>query len=160
MKLERYLSTIAVVVAAGTLAACSSATPAPGAAAPGEPIPANLPGEPATGTMQSTPSGLKYIVLREGSGTKPTLSDRVQVHYTGYLMDGTKFDSSVDSGQPANFGVTQVITGWQEGLQLMSPGAKYKLIVPAALGYAATGFPPLIPPNADLVFDLELLSVE
>ncbi len=118
-----------------------------------------LPGEPATGEIQSTASGLRYVVLAEGSGDKPTADSNVTVHYTGYLTDGTKFDSSVDRGEPAKFGLNAVIAGWTEGLQLMSPGAKYKLIVPSELGYGPAGFPPVIPGNADLVFDVELLEV-
>jgi peptidylprolyl isomerase len=119
-----------------------------------------LPGEAATGEIKTTPSGLRYVVLKEGTGAKPTANSNVQVDYTGYLTDGTKFDSSVDRGQPAKFALNGVIPGWTEGLQLMAPGAKYKLIVPPELGYGPTGYPPVIPPNAWLVFDVDLQQVQ
>lgn len=106
-----------------------------------------------------TASGLQYKVLREGSGTPPGATDEVTVHYQGTLTDGTKFDSSYDRGEPATFALNQVIPGWTEGLQLMKPGAKYELYIPAALGYGEGGMPPRIPPNSVLVFQVELLNV-
>lgn len=106
-----------------------------------------------------TPSGMAYIVLREGSGPKPSPTDRVEVHYTGWLLDGSKFDSSVDRGQPATFGLNQVIKGWTEGVGLMKEGAKYKLIIPPELAYGKAGRPS-IPPDSVLVFDVELLSIK
>ncbi|MEM8524302.1 MAG: FKBP-type peptidyl-prolyl cis-trans isomerase [Bacteroidota bacterium] len=104
-------------------------------------------------------SGLQYQVLREGQGVVPTSSDRVEVHYHGTLMDGTVFDSSVDRGQPASFGVTQVIKGWVEALQMMPTGSKWRLFIPADLAYGTreTGG---IPPNSVLIFDVELLDIK
>ena len=106
-----------------------------------------------------TPSGLQYEVLKQGSGAKPTASSVVRVHYTGTLLDGTKFDSSVDRGEPAEFGVNQVIAGWTEALQLMPVGSKYKLYIPAAIAYGARGAGEAIPPNAALIFEVELLDI-
>lgn len=103
-------------------------------------------------------SGLQYEVLVEGDGPKPAATDTVTTHYEGRLIDGTVFDSSYQRGEPASFPLNRVIAGWTEGLQLMSPGAKYRLYVPAALGYGdrAAG---AIPPNSTLIFDVELLEV-
>lgn len=109
--------------------------------------------------VTTTASGLQYEVLTEGTGEKPAASDSVTVHYTGKLIDGTVFDSSVDRGEPATFGVTQVIAGWVEGLQLMSEGAKWRLYIPGELAYGANGAGNLIGPNATLIFDVELLKV-
>lgn len=108
----------------------------------------------------TTPSGLQYEVLKEGDGPKPTAADRVEVHYTGKLIDGTVFDSSEERGVPATFGVTQVIPGWVEALQLMKAGSKWRLFIPSNLAYGpngASGSP--IGPNATLIFDVELLKV-
>ncbi len=110
--------------------------------------------------VQTTESGLQYIVLKEGSGDKPSTDSRVKVHYHGTLLDGTVFDSSVDRGEPAEFGVTQVIKGWTEGLQLMSPGAKYKFFIPQELAYGANPRPGgAIQPYAALIFDVELIEI-
>lgn len=111
------------------------------------------------GGAQTTASGLRYITEKEGTGSAPKATDQVTVHYTGYLLDGTKFDSSVDRGQPATFPLNQVIPGWTEGLQLMKEGGKTKLIIPSELGYGANGAGGVIPPNAWLVFDVELIKV-
>ncbi|MEX2578512.1 MAG: FKBP-type peptidyl-prolyl cis-trans isomerase [Verrucomicrobiales bacterium] len=108
---------------------------------------------------QSTYSGLQYEVLRPGTGKRPTTSDRVKVHYHGYLPDGTVFDSSVQRGQPAVFGLNQVIAGWREGIPLMREGAKYQFTVPPNLAYGAGGMPPKIGPNQTLMFDVELFEV-
>jgi len=110
--------------------------------------------------VQVTDSGLQYEVLSEGSGPKPSAGSQVTVHYIGTLADGTVFDSSVERGQPATFGLGQVIPGWTEGLQLMSLGAKYKFTIPPAIGYGERGAPPRIPPNSALVFEVELLEIE
>ncbi|MFM8361612.1 MAG: FKBP-type peptidyl-prolyl cis-trans isomerase [Haliscomenobacter sp.] len=105
------------------------------------------------------PSGLQYEVLTAGSGPKPAASDRVTVHYTGTLVDGTVFDSSVDRGEPASFGVTQVIQGWVEGLQLMPLGSKWKFFIPYELGYGERGAGGVIGPYATLIFEVELLKI-
>ncbi|MFL0810841.1 MAG: FKBP-type peptidyl-prolyl cis-trans isomerase [Agarilytica sp.] len=104
------------------------------------------------------PSGLQYKILTEGTGAKPAKTDRVKVHYKGTLIDGTQFDSSYDRGQPAQFGVTQVIKGWTEALQLMKEGAKWQLIIPADLAYGEASRPK-IPGNSVLLFDVELLEI-
>ncbi len=104
------------------------------------------------------PSGLQYEVLQEGNGEKPSDTSRVTVHYEGRLSDGKVFDSSYKRGQPATFGVRQVISGWTEALQLMPVGAKWRLFIPSELGYGSRGAGGSIPPNAALVFDVELLS--
>lgn len=111
------------------------------------------------GGAKVTASGLRYIVEKEGTGKAPLATDQVTVHYTGYLLNGTKFDSSVDRGQPATFPLNQVIKGWTEGLQLMKEGGKTKFIIPSDLGYGANGAGGVIPPNAWLVFDVELIKV-
>lgn len=108
----------------------------------------------------TTGSGLQYRVIQQGEGTeKPTTEDQVKVHYTGRLLDGTVFDSSVERGEPATFGVTQVIKGWTEALQLMTPGAKYIVWIPSELGYGAQGAGQMIKPNSVLEFEVELLEI-
>ena len=109
--------------------------------------------------VKTTASGLQYEVIAEGKGDKPLAHSKVRVHYTGTLLDGTEFDSSVRRGEPAEFGVNQVIAGWTEALQLMSPGSKYRLFIPARLGYGEHGAGQAIPPNAALIFDVELLDI-
>jgi len=105
------------------------------------------------------PSGLQYEVLQEGTGAKPSASDRVTVHYTGTLLDGTVFDSSVSRGEPATFGVTQVIQGWVEALQLMPVGSKWKLFIPHNLAYGERGAGGDIGPYSTLIFEVELLDI-
>ncbi|MFA7582948.1 MAG: FKBP-type peptidyl-prolyl cis-trans isomerase [Proteiniphilum sp.] len=107
----------------------------------------------------SLPSGLQYEVLVEGDGVKPKATDKVRCHYHGTLLDGTVFDSSVDRGQPAVFGVNQVIKGWVEALQLMSVGSKWRLYIPSELAYGEQGAGGSIEPNATLIFDVELLDI-
>ena len=109
--------------------------------------------------IKTTASGLQYQVIEEGSGPKPAATDTVKVHYTGTLLDGTKFDSSVDRGEPAQFALNAVIPGWTEALQLMPVGSKYKLWIPPQLGYGDRGTPGPIGPNQTLVFDVELLEI-
>ena len=109
--------------------------------------------------VQTTESGLKYQVIVEANGSKPSINDKVMVHYYGTLADGTKFDSSFDRGKPTELGVNQVIPGWTEALQLMSVGSKWKLIIPSELAYGARGAGGTIPPNTDIYFILELLSI-
>jgi FKBP-type peptidyl-prolyl cis-trans isomerase len=109
--------------------------------------------------VKVTASGLQYEVLTEGTGKQPVPADTVRVHYTGKLLDGTVFDSSVDRGEPAEFGLTQVIAGWTEGLQLMKTGSKFRFYIPADLAYGDHGAGNSIPPQAALIFDVELLAV-
>ena len=105
------------------------------------------------------PSGLQYEVIREGNGKRPKATDQVRCHYEGTLIDGTLFDSSIQRGEPAVFGVNQVIKGWVEALQLMSEGAKWKLYIPSELGYGAAGAGAMIPPHSVLIFEVELIEV-
>lgn len=105
------------------------------------------------------PSGLQYEVIKEGNGKKPKANDRVRCHYEGTLIDGTLFDSSIKRGEPAVFGVNQVIKGWVEALGLMSEGAKWKLYVPSDLAYGAQGAGDMIPPHSTLIFEVELIEV-
>lgn len=117
-------------------------------------------GIPACENMQKTASGLEWGVLKKGGdGAKPVDGDNVEVHYTGWLTNGTKFDSSRDRGTTTKFGVNQVIAGWTEGLKLMTPGTRCKFVIPGNLAYGPQGRPPKIPANATLVFDVELVSV-
>ena len=105
------------------------------------------------------PSGLQYQVLKEGNGKKPSAKDSVKCHYEGFLIDDTVFDSSVQRGEPAVFGLQQVIAGWTEGLQLMQEGAKYRFFIPYRLAYGEGGAGSSIPPYAALIFDVELIKV-
>ncbi len=119
------------------------------------------PGESTTNETQTTKSGLKYIDMVEGTGASPEAGKNVTVHYTGFLTSGKKFDSSVDRNSPFTFviGYGQVIKGWDEGVAGMKVGGKRKLIIPAELGYGSRGAGGVIPPNAELVFDVELLGI-
>ena len=105
------------------------------------------------------PSGLQYQVITEGNGKKPSATDKVKCHYEGTLIDGTLFDSSIKRGQPAVFGVNQVIKGWVEALQLMSEGSKWRLFIPSELGYGAQQAGEMIPPHSTLIFEVELIEV-
>jgi FKBP-type peptidyl-prolyl cis-trans isomerase FklB len=106
-----------------------------------------------------TPSGLQYEVLTQGTGATPVATDTVVVHYTGKLIDGTVFDSSEERGEPATFGVTQVIAGWVEALQLMQAGSKWRLYIPGDLAYGPQGAGGVIGPNQTLIFDVTLIQV-
>ena len=111
-------------------------------------------------SVVQTKSGLQYMVLKEGNGAKPGPTDKVTVHYTGRLLDGTVFDSSVERGEPATFALNQVIPGWTEGLQLMSEGSEYRLFIPSELAYGSKGAGDKILPNSTLIFDVKLIKVE
>lgn len=116
--------------------------------------------EAATDTTYAvTPSGLKYMILTEGKGKRPTAESEVTVHYTGELLNGQVFDSSVTRGEPATFPLNRVIPGWTEGLQLMKEGGKAVFYIPSNLAYGAAGAPPMIGPDQDLIFTVELISV-
>lgn len=105
-------------------------------------------------------SGLQYQILTSGAGKSPSITNRVKCHYTGMLLDGTVFDSSVQRGEPAEFGVNQVIAGWTEALQLMKEGDKWRLFIPSDMAYGARGAGNSIPPHATLIFDVELIEVK
>ena len=109
--------------------------------------------------IMTTASGLQYEIVKEGTGPKPMTTDTVKAHYTGWLLDGTVFDSSVERGQPLEIPVNQVIQGWSEALQLMPVGSKWKLYIPSTLAYGSQGTGPQIGPNSTLVFDIELLEI-
>ncbi len=109
--------------------------------------------------VKETASGLQYVVEKEGTGAQPSATDEVTVHYTGKLLDGTVFDSSVNRGEPATFPLNRVIPGWTEGVQLMKEGAKYTFCIPSDLAYGPQGVPNAIPPHSTLIFDVELIKV-
>ena len=110
--------------------------------------------------VKTTASGLQYLVTKEGTGKQPAATSIVKVHYTGKLVDGTVFDSSVERGEPIEFPLNQVIPGWTEGLQLMKEGGKATLYIPSKLGYGEQGVPGTIPPHSTLIFDVELIEVK
>ncbi len=108
---------------------------------------------------KTTLSGLKYIVIKEGTGNKPVATSNVKVHYAGTLVDGTEFDSSIKRGTPIDFNLNQVIPGWTQGLQLMTEGSKYKFYIPSKLAYGERAMGGVIPANSDLIFDVELIAI-
>lgn len=109
--------------------------------------------------VRTTASGLQYEIIKEGEGASPKPNDSVTVHYTGALIDGRVFDSSVERGEPATFGVAQVIPGWVEALQMMKPGAEWRIFVPSNLAYGPQGAGGIIGPNMTLIFDIKLIKV-
>lgn len=109
--------------------------------------------------VKTTASGLQYVVEKEGTGAQPTAEDEVTVHYTGKLLNGQVFDSSVNRGEPATFPLNRVIPGWTEGVQLMKEGAKYTFFIPSDLAYGPQGVPGAISPHSTLIFDVELIKV-
>lgn len=109
--------------------------------------------------VKVTASGLQYRVIKEGEGATPTAEDEVTVHYTGKLLNGNVFDSSVNRGEPATFPLNRVIPGWTEGVQLMKEGAKYEFFIPSDLAYGPQGVPNAIPPHSTLIFEVELIKV-
>ena len=108
--------------------------------------------------VKETPTGLQYRILKEGTGSSPSSTDKVKVHYVGKLLDGTVFDSSIERGEPSEFGLNQVIRGWTEGLQLMKPGAKYEFFIHPKIAYGSRPRPK-IPGNSLLIFEVELLNI-
>lgn len=161
------LLTTGPLLAAGTSAAGEAAKSSPPASAPSTPTVQPV-AKPAGDVFEmpkkfkSTKSGLGYVVLHEGTGARAKKGQMVTVHYTGWLTNGKKFDSSRDGGRPFTFrlGEGQVIDGWEEGVALMKVGDKYSFVLPARLGYGAEGAPPDIPGNATLVFHVELLGAK
>jgi len=125
-----------------------------------KPLPVPEFSRPAEEALTATASGLRYEVLKSGEGRAPKMGEIVRVHYAGWLRDGSLFDASFKSGEPAEFPLGRVIPGWNEGLQLMKEGAIYKFVIPPHLGYGPSGAPPRIPPNAELIFYVELLAVK
>jgi FKBP-type peptidyl-prolyl cis-trans isomerase len=165
IKHRAVLAISGLLLAGLLLGGCSSATVTPTLI----PVPTTAPtvntggaAGAGSGGEISTPSGLKYIENKVGTGATATAGKTVVVHYSGYLKDGSKFDSSLDRGQPFSFplGGGRVIKGWDEGVAGMKVGGKRRLIIPANLGYGPNGYPPVIPPNAELTFDVELLDVK
>jgi FKBP-type peptidyl-prolyl cis-trans isomerase len=163
-KRSTLLATAAMAFAlTSTLTACAEGTKPEAAktdaAAPAAEKAAAPADSKEAGKVTTTASGLKYEILKDAEGPKPSATDQVTVHYRGTLTDGTEFDSSYGRGQPATFPLNRVIKGWTEGVQLMSPGSKYKFTIPPELGYGAAGAGGKIPPNATLIFEVELIKI-
>ena len=126
---------------------------------PTDPLASFIPWDAEREGVQTTESGLQYIVLQEGTGATPTASNIVKVHYEGKLINGEIFDSSIQRGEPIVFGLNRVIPGWTEGLQLIGKGGKVKLVIPSDLAYGDHGAPPRIPGGSTLIFEVELFNV-
>jgi len=163
-----FLILLLVAAGCGSTPAPDATEPAVEASATEEPVAEATPGEQPTsaaaetGEVMTTDSGLQYVQVEEGQGPAPEVGDVVSVHYSGQLEDGTVFDNSYDRGQPIRFALGQrrVIPGWEEGIALMKEGGKARLIIPPGLAYGAEGAGGVIPPNATLTFDVELVSVQ
>tara|TARA_B100000809_G_scaffold71099_1_gene68683 strand:+ start:287 stop:973 length:687 start_codon:yes stop_codon:yes gene_type:complete len=157
MKLDGEKPTVEVTVFGGGKQTRVSIDAASGAIASSTPVP-RFPGDPVTGEPTKTATGLQYFDIKVGKGASPKPTSACTVHYSGYLVDGTMFDSSVKRGQPATFPLNRVIPGWTEGVGGMKPGGKRKLIIPFSMAYGPNGRSPTIPPKATLIFDVELIS--
>jgi len=162
MQMKRFVYTASAVCAIAFFTACqepvapgSNGSPKKSSLTAGKDFLAENKQKPG---IIETASGLQYEILKDTTGMKPKATDQVTVHYTGKLINGSVFDSSVERGQPATFGLNQVIAGWTEGLQLMSPGSKYRFYIPSELGYGAAGQNG-IPPHSVLIFDVELIGI-
>ena len=163
---NRFMAVVVLVVGLGLLAivaaACggSDEESSPTSSASSTLAPATPPA--VSGQPTTTASGLQYIDIKVGDGATPQTGQTVVVQYTGWLADGTKFDSSLDRGQPLSFaiGTGKVIKGWDEGLATMKVGGQRRLIIPPELGYGANGYPGVIPANAQIIFDVELLEIK
>jgi FKBP-type peptidyl-prolyl cis-trans isomerase len=166
LRSTHWLAALAVLTVAGcrqssTTESSSTSTGASATSPPAASAPAVTSGA-TEGQERTLAGGLKVIDVKVGSGPMAESGSKVAVHYTGWLTDGTKFDSSVDRGEPIAFqlGTGSVIRGWDEGLKGMRVGGKRKLTIPSAMAYGARGYPPVIPPDATLVFDVELMDVK
>ena len=157
MKLDGEKPSVEVTVYGGGKQTRVSIDAASGAVASSTVVP-RFPGDPVTGEPTKTDTGLQYFDIKVGKGASPKPTSACTVHYSGWLADGTMFDSSVKRGQPATFPLNRVIPGWTEGVGGMKPGGKRKLIIPYSMAYGEGGRPPVIPPKATLIFDVELIS--
>lgn len=168
--MDRTLAVMLTSLAIGSLLGCETASQITDKSDPPTPVAPAIqqvsnsepgPRDPdAPEEFTTTSSGLRYRILREGIGDKPTSADSVRAHYKGTLDDGTEFDSSYKRGEPASFPLLEVVPGWTEGLQYVREGGMIELEIPGSLGYGPSGRPPKIPPNATLHFIVELLEIE
>jgi FKBP-type peptidyl-prolyl cis-trans isomerase FklB len=156
----KTFSILTLTLALGLFAGCSPKETAPDATMKSDAGEAFLAANAKKDGVTTTASGLQYKVIKSGTGASPKATDQVKVHYTGTTIDGNVFDSSVARGQPAVFGVNQVIPGWVEALQLMKVGDKWQLLIPAKLAYGAQSPSPAIPANSVLIFEVELIDIQ